>query len=119
MLSQCTAIRMEQAENDQKYEKMNRFKKFFRNKLKKTSGTRHALVMQEFKLLKKFSDDECKMNAAKLIEDFRVINSASLDSEDSDEEIFNDFIYKKEEDNWTILFDHINQFKEDKKMQDE
>ena len=119
MLSQCTAIRMEQAENDNKYEKMNRFKKFFRSKLKNCSGTRHSQVMQEFKLLKKFSDDECKMNAPQLIEQFRKINASSLDSDDSDTEIFDDFIYKKEEDNWIILFDHLNQYKEDKKMKNE
>ena len=95
---------------------MGRFRKFFRNKIKKYNGTRHALVMQEFKLLKKFKDDECKQNAPTLIEAFRKIHSASLDSDDEDEEIFNDFIYKKEEDNWEILFEHLNQFKDDKKM---
>jgi len=63
MQSQVAAIRMEQAENDHKLEKMNRFKKFFQRKLKKVNGPRHTLVMQEFKALKKYSDDQCKINA--------------------------------------------------------
>ena len=106
---------MEQAENDQKQEKMGRFRKFFRNKTKKGNATRHSLVMQEFKLLKKFSDDECLKNAPTLIAEFRKLHAAALEDED-DEDVFNDFINLKEEDNWMILFDHLNQFKDDKKM---
>lgn len=121
MQSQVAAIRIEQAENDNKMEKMNKFKKFLlKKKLKKVNGPRHTLVVQEFKALKKYSDDQCKVNAPQLIEEFRRINAASLDSDDDDDEvIFNDFIYQKEEDNWDILFKHLNQFKEDKKMKNE
>jgi hypothetical protein len=39
--------------------------------------------------------------------------------DEEDQEIFDDFIYQKEEDNWVILFDHLNKFKDDKKMQNE
>ena len=118
MLSQCSAIRVDQSESYQKFHKLNPIRRYMRNKFNygNVKG-RHAMVVSEFKQLKKFSDNEVKMNAVNLIEDFRKTNSAVLDSDDEDEEIFRDFIYQKEEDNWEILFDHLNQFKSDKKME--
>ena len=94
MMSQCTAIRVDQNENNTKFNKLNPVRRYLRKKLNygNVKG-RHATVVQEFRHLKKYSDNEVKMNAGQLIQDFRKLNSTVLDSDDEDEEIFRDFIY--------------------------
>ena len=77
------------------------------------------MIVSEFKQLKKFQDNEVKINAPKLIEDFKKMNERILESDEEDDAIFRDYIYLKEEENWDILFNHLNSLKTDKKMETE
>lgn len=59
-----------------------------------------------------------QMNAAQLVDEFKVANPALIDSDDEDDEIFRTHIYQRQEKHWKDLFQLLSNFKDDKKLEE-